>query len=408
MPKITLAVVRLMAQHSVVWDDTVKGFGARRRSGSAVSFFVKTRVKGRQRRITIGAFGSPWTPETARNEAEVILGKRHQGIDAGVEKKLQRQRGKLLREVLDAYMEECVKSLKPNTQDCYEVAVRKRLKPALGGKEMNEIGAEDVRKAHKGWMDSPRAANLAVAVLSAAFTWGGDNNYCEKGRNPCEGLERYPENERERFLTSDEAYRLAKVLAVAQEENWANPYIIAQIWLIIFTGARKNEISTLKWSYVDGWRAGLRLPDSKTGKKTVALSSYGVAVLEKIPRLGNSEYVFPNARGGALRSYWKVWNRIRIAAGIPDVRIHDLRHSFGGWAMDVGGTEPVLGRAIGNLTATRRYAHVKDGPVRQLVEATGGAIARAMKLSKTGKSLKARLRTRPLRPGRVIAPTAAE
>ena len=174
--------------------------------------------------------------------------------------------------------------------------------------------------------------------------------------------------------------RLGHVLAKAEEQN-ADPYIIAAIRLLLFTGARLSEILTLRWAYVDTHRRSLNLPDSKSGAKAIPLNQPALDVLESLPRLqGNPFVLVGRVDGKHLVNLQKPWRAIRKEAGLDNVRIHDLRHSFASISVGLGGTLPVIGRVLGHSqpVTTARYAHVADKVAAELVEATGALIGQAM------------------------------
>jgi integrase len=396
--KLTLANTRDVGKGVVLWDADVRGFGFRGNSAEGRgTFFVKKRVNGRQRWVTIGKLGSPWTPETARKEALRIVQASYEGLDVVAEKREREARGTTLSSLLDKFLEDYGPRLKGSTRDSYGRSARVRLKPSLGHLTLDQVSTIEIRRAHGSWASEPRAANYALAILSKALSWAQENGYGGEGLNPCKGIKKFKERKRERFLSEAEAKRLGEVLEVAAKDGSENPYVIAVIWLTIFTGARKSEISTLRWSYVDLASQLLRLPDSKTGPKVIPLNSFAIEILSTLKRIKGNPFVFPgHGHGKHLVNYWKVWDRLRMKAGLEDVRIHDLRHSFGSTAMDTGGSTRVLGRVMGhgNTTTTDRYAHVKNAPALKLSEETGALIAKRMKSAVLPAGLGQRVRLR--------------
>ena len=150
---------------------------------------------------------------------------------------------------------------------------------------------------------------------------------------------------------------------------------------MIFTGCRLSEILTLQWQHVDFGGARLRLPDSKTGAKTVHLNAPALAVLAGIERQEGLPWVIAGAKAGThLVNLEKPWRRIRDRAGIHDVRLHDLRHSFASVAVGLGEGLPMIGKLLGQTTA--RYTHLAADPVKAATERVGAALVGMM----TGKS----------------------
>ncbi|MEE9589457.1 MAG: site-specific integrase [Hyphomicrobiaceae bacterium] len=170
--------------------------------------------------------------------------------------------------------------------------------------------------------------------------------------------------------------RLGQALGEAEADKTATPWIIAAIRLLIPTGARLGEIVTLKWEHVDFERQRLRLADSKMGTKSIYLE-----VLKELPRFTDKAFVFPAVRGNGLyEGTPKVWRRIRATAGLDDVRLHDLRHSFASIAVSRGASLPIIGALLGHSsnTTTQRYAHLHDDPLKSATEAVGREIAASL------------------------------
>jgi len=191
---------------------------------------------------------------------------------------------------------------------------------------------------------------------------------------------------KERYLSAVEFERLANVLSKREREGTEGPYAVAAIRLLALTGARLNEILTLRWDCVDFERQTLWLPDSKSGRKPVFLSQPAIEVLANLPRFdGNPFVIVGEKRGEHLKNLQKPWGRVRKAAGLHDVRIHDLRHSYASIAAAAGLSLPVIGRLLGHTKSvtTERYAHLAAEPLRAANEAVGERIAKLMSSSAT-------------------------
>ena len=198
--------------------------------------------------------------------------------------------------------------------------------------------------------------------------------------NPVQGVKRFPDKRHDRFLSQIELVALGEALrdAVQAQEN---PAGIAILRLLIFTGARKSEIARLRWSEVDFEHRMLRFSDSKTGQKILPLNAAALAVLAEHPKLEGQGFVFPALRGGGhYVGTPKVWNRVRAAAGLEDVRLHDLRHSFASVAVSMGASLPMIGALLGHKDSatTQRYAHLSDDPIRSVSDAVSKLIGNAM------------------------------
>jgi integrase len=160
------------------------------------------------------------------------------------------------------------------------------------------------------------------------------------------------------------------------------------IRLLVLTGCRKAEILTLRWDAVDLERGALHLPDSKTGPKSVPLGAAAAEVLAGIPRVAGNPFVFPGERQG---SHWvnveRSWRRIRRAAGFPELRMHDLRHSYAAIGAAAGLGLPVIGRILGHTQAstTQRYTHFADDPLRAAADRISSEIAAALSGAAAGE-----------------------
>ena len=190
--------------------------------------------------------------------------------------------------------------------------------------------------------------------------------------NPCAGVRRYRPRARERFLTADETRRLGAALVEREADS---PVPAAAVRLLLLTGCRQGEIRDLLWQ---DYRSGhLFLRDSKTGPRTVWLSSPARAVLDHLPR--TVRWVFPAANGSGPLSTGmldRFWRTLREGAGLSDVRMHDLRHSYATFALRHGETVLTIGRLLGHRdpSTTLRYTHFADAMARDAVEAVGAAL----------------------------------
>jgi len=209
------------------------------------------------------------------------------------------------------------------------------------------------------------------------MSWAEEISVRPQNSNPCLGVKKYPEVKRERFLTLDEVARLARSIQLCEDAGAISVYAAAAIRLLIFTGARLGEILTLQWDHVDLDRDTLWLPDSKTGKKTIALSPQSAAILRSIPRISNNPYVIVGRNGdGHMVNLGKPWGIVKDGAKLAGLRLHDLRHTFASIAAAEGASLPVIGKLLGHTQAatTARYAHLTEDQTRQLNNQVGQAI----------------------------------
>ncbi len=371
-----------------LWDDDLSGFGLKVTPAGRKVYLVQYRLGGRggrTRRVTIGPHGA-LTPEQARSEARRTLGLVASGNDPAA----IRQQGKdqpVLGSLLDQFLvDHADAKLKASTAAEYRRIARLHVPASLRRRPVTDIERADVARLHLSLKDKPYQGNRTLALLSKFFNWSEKHGYRPDGSNPCRHVEKYREARRERFLSAQELARLGDVLADAENDGSESPFVIAAVRLLTLTGARLSEILTLKWGHVDFENAALRLPDSKTGQKSIYLNAPALEVLSSLPRLDGNPFVICGERQGThLVNLQKPWRRIRAAAGLGDVRIHDLRHSFASVAAASGQSLYVIGSLLGHSQpqTTSRYAHLSADPLRAASEAVGQRIGGAMKLKKS-------------------------
>ncbi len=375
--RITADLVESMKPGDQIFDSVVKGFAVRHRGGGA-HYFLKTRVRGRQRTITIGRHGRGYYgPESARREAVRLLGLIRDGRDPGAEREAERN-APTLAEFADRYMTEyAVQQKRPRTVEEDRRLLAQRILPALGRMKMREIERADVARWHAKMSDTPVAANRALALLSSVLGWAERVGERKDGTNPCRYVAKFPERARERFLSAEELGRLGDVLATAEATGLGDWRPVACIRLLILTGARLGEILGLRWEMVSIEAGTARLPESKTGPKTIFLPAPALELLAGLPRFAANPYVIPGDRPGApFVGIEKAWQRIRAAAGLDDVHLHDLRHSFASTAVAAGDSLAIVGKLLGHrkTSTTERYAHLAPDPIRAAADRTGERI----------------------------------
>lgn len=377
--RITKQAIERLLPNETIRDTDLIGFGVRRQSGAA-HFFLQKRIGAKVRWITIGRFGSPWTPETARKEAYRLLGQVADGQLPATKRQDLASRPTLA-DVAKTFMIEHGTHLKPGSRVKYQYTLDAFICDLLGDRLIDSINRADVLKLHTRMAKTPTLANYAISVLSKLMSWAEEHGHRPMQSNPCWHLKRYRENKRQRFLSQAEYERLGQVLARVEAADDRDRYIVAAIRLLLLTGARVGEIITLQWAWVDLERQLLLLPDSKTGQKVIRLNPAAVATLRAIPKREDNPHVICGRLNGAcLVNLEKPWRRIRAEAGLDDVRLHDLRHSFASVAAAQKGSLPMIGRLLGHnhTRTTARYAHLADDPVDGLNATVGDAIAFAI------------------------------
>jgi integrase len=377
---ITARVAEDLSRGETAWDAKVAGFGVRRQRRDPV-YFVKYRdPAGRQKWHTIGKHGL-WSADSARKEARRILGLVLDGRDQAAAR-VQAKAGPTLAEFADRYMREyALLRQKPRTRHDHQGRLDGQILPMMLGKlkfgdlKLTEIDKTHVAKLHASLGPAgPVSANRAIDLLSAILNWAERVGERPDHSNPCRHVTRYPEKPRERLVTAEELARLGDALASNEGDYWR---AVAVIRLLMFTGARKGEILSLRWEWIDAERGRARLPDSKTGAKNLYLPPPALAVLASLPRINGNPHVIPGDRAGAhFTGLGEPWRRIRTAAGLDDLRIHDLRHLVASTAVEQGDSLYIVGKLLGHRVAatTARYAHLAPDPVSAVAARTAQRI----------------------------------
>jgi integrase len=389
-----------------IWDDELKGFVLRVRPNGAKMYMVFYRVGPRQRWFTIGRHGSPWTPETARRKAEELLYAARNGGDPQEEKVATRE-GLTVAQLIDLYLEQGPIDKPTKRATTWQIDrsnLKSHAEPLLGRKLAASLTSNDIAdfqravaigktaKTEKSGKKRGRVivtggagtAKRTMTTLAAMLQWAVRRGYVPA--NPAKGVATFNTQKRERYLSADEVRRLYEAIDVCVDNGNVHASHASIFRVLLLTGCRKSEIAALKWDEIDLQRKALVLPElrSKTGARRIPLSDEVLAELKKQPRI--SDFVFPAIKTdraakeerptvGLRRS----WLRVCKAAKIEGVRIHDLRHSFASFAVEQGESLYVLGKALGHRKAstTERYAHLRDDPVRDLVERMSRHVAAA-------------------------------
>lgn len=383
--KITKRTVDALCASSgevTLWDSEVKGFGVRVRAGGAKTYIVRYRpgAGGRNaplRTLTIGRHGALWTPDKARGEAKRLLGLVEDGGDPAAELIAQREAPTVTELCARFLAEHCATRLKARTAFEYRRLAERFIVPVLGKRKAAEVTRQEVARLHHSLHTTPYQANRALAFLSKMFNLAEVWGIRRDGSNPCRHIAKYKEHLRERMLSADELARLGSALAAYD----GSPYVVIAVKLLIFTGARLSEVLGLKWEWIDFENGEARLPDSKTGAKTLHLPPPALAILAETPRIEGNPFVIVGGKPGArLNDMEAPWREIRTSAGLDDVRLHDLRHAFASVAVSSGMGLPIIGKILGHTQAstTARYAHLAADPVKAAAASVARKIEAAM------------------------------
>jgi integrase len=388
-----------------VWDGSLSGFGLRVQSTGAISYVVKYRAgSGRSaptRRLTLAKAGTI-TPDEARTLAKKTLGSVAHGADPAAQRAADK-RASTLAEVAEQFLTEHVEAKRAGSSAVsYRDLLERLAIPDLGKRKADKITSAEIQRLHSKHSRSPYQANRLLRVLSSLFSFAAKAHVVPVGFNPCRGIEHFPEEGRERYLTTLELAQIGEAIREAEtiglpytvdatkpeakhapkegnRRTVIGPHAAAALRLLIFTGARLREILHLKWEHVDFERGLLLLPTSKTGKKTIVLNAPALAVLNSVQR--SSDYAIAgNAADQPRSDLKKPWKAVSARAGLTGVRIHDLRHTHASVGAGAGLGLPIIGKLLGHTQSatTQRYAHLDNDPLKKASEHIGSRLAAAM------------------------------
>ena len=345
-----------------VRDPGLKGFGVRIMPSGSKRYFLHSQSGGKRIWHAIGDVGAI-TLDSARSRARALLAAKQDGNADNPDTRDPIPFETVADEVFQRYG----RRWKPRTLAVNLSYYRNQILPWFQGKPVSDITRLDVLQWHASLHGVPFAADRSAPILSVILKQAEAYGYRPEGSNPCTGIKRYRRGGRERFLSAGEMRRLSKVLDRHQDRH---PVEASIVRLLLLTGCRKSEILTLQWSEYREER--LCLSDSKTGPRTVWLSSAARRVLDDLPR--NGPWVFPSPRGNGPHSKSRFecfWRKIRAEAGISDVRCHDLRHTYASIAIAHGETVLTIGKLLGHNdpATTLKYTHLADASVREAAEA---------------------------------------
>lgn len=385
------------------WDADVKGFGLRVTNRGAKSFILDYRVKGRQRRITIGGYPD-WSVAAARAEACDLKREVDRGRDPMGERHVDRV-APTLRDLWDRYKRDHLPRKAERSQVDERIMWEKLILPELGKYKVKEVSHDQVEALHRKITKvrgTPVRANRVVEVLRKAYNLAIRWEWCEN--NPASGIQKNREEKRERFLSPEELARLSAAL-----DDHGKPVSANAIRLLMLTGARKSEVLTATWDMFDLDKGVWVKPSAHTKQRRehrVPLSAAALALLREMKKTAAGDYVFPGKSDDQpLTDIKRSWESVCVKAGLaiqvekrnregkmmkdkdgntvmtwkPNVRIHDLRHSFASLLVSGGASLPMIGAMLGHtqVQTTQRYAHLYDEPLREAADHVGNTIAKA-------------------------------
>jgi integrase len=396
--KITLSLINATKpgeKEILLLDTEVRGFGVRVTPRGAKSYFVRFRLgRGRDapiRKPTIAAVGELAALESllgvqtrigdevvrARSIAADWKAKGKQGVDAAKAQRQEAQAPTIERLCAD-YMQHHGSKKRSASEDARRIGKLPRRFLRLRVKDVTHA---DIEQLHRSMEKRPYEANRVLSLISKMFSLAIRWRWIET--NPAQGVVRFEEQKRERFLLQTEIERLDAALSVysASRGDLEAQDAADAIRLLLLTGARSGELMSATWNQFNLDAGVWTKPSSHTKTKKVhkvALSAPAVGLLEDIRARRDvpGHWVFPGRSGGHRKSLKAAWSEIRVAAGIEDVRIHDLRHTSASLMLSAGVPLDVVGRVLGHTQAqtTLRYAHLTDEAGKAATDALGKVV----------------------------------
>ena len=354
-------------------DDVVTGLILRVLPTGTRTYTLERAVRGRRRYANIGDAASLTVPQ-ARREARRRIANFTEPAKVAIG---PRTPGHPMTAFAEEFLDRQAHRWKPRTRETNTRIVSKYILPTFGDTTVDAITAEQVKEWFASMSERPGIANRSMPVLSVMMQMAERWGYRTHNTNPCKNTRRYRMKPKERFLSTEEMARLNAVLI--RDEFWC-PNVVAIVRLLMLTGCRVGEILSIEWEWIKGKR--IFLPDSKSGPRTVWLSSAARAVIDAIPRYSEDcPFLFPSRPPTRPIDNIKFhWNRIRIEAGLAGVRLHDLRHTWASVAamngVDMVTIAKLLGHAL--VETTERYVHLSDQSVTEAADRVSARLSAAL------------------------------
>jgi integrase len=312
-----------------------------------------------------------------------------QGEDPGAQKR-ERRADKTLRDLFPAYMEGWAiprKSVKSAQND--EINFRLHIMRApFANWRLRDIDQAALWEWHSSH-PRPVTANRCLETLSKAFALAKRWGWADE--NPCHGIEHHPEKSRRRYASPDEVDRLLAELRAKKERGGIHFRFACLVQLLMLTGARRSEIMTARWSEVDLER-GLITPakhkTDKTEHREIVLGSDAMRVIRELQdHEPPSEWLIRGRGKNHMKQPQKPWTQLKEAAGIRNLWLHDLRHTFASYLLSSGQTLGVVGELLGHasVATTRRYAHLIDTERRRAVDQAGALLSETRRAQSSGR-----------------------
>lgn len=368
-------------KRQVIYDTETPKLAMRITHTGVRAFYVVKRMGGTMVWLKLGTFPD-MTCEQARKEADKVLGEFAKGENPAAVKRAVKKEltfGEAFNDFLARKRKRDGSPLSDKTKKDYKDLLRLYL-DGIEGKRLSVIERTEIKAIHaRTTKKSAAQADRVVAVVSAVFTFMLAHEHFS-GQNPATRIQKNPAPSRDRFLQADELTPFFKALSESTNEIMRDFFLLA-----LLTGARRANVSAMRWVDVDLEVGVWRIAKTKNGTpQSVTLSPEAVTVL-KSRRAGGGEFVFPGkGKTGHIVEPKKAWATLRKKAGIENLRIHDLRRTLGSWQARTGASLPIIGKSLNHKThqATAIYARLDLDPVRQSVNTATAAMMEAAGMKK--------------------------
>ena len=368
-------------KRQVIYDTEIPKLAMRITHTGVRAFYVVKRMGGTMVWLKLGTFPD-MTCEQARKEADKVLGEFAKGENPAAVKRAVKKEltfGEAFNDFLARKRKRDGSPISDKTKKDYKDLLRLYL-DGIEGKRLSVIERNEIKAIHaRTTKKSAAQADRVVAVVSAVFTFMLAHEQFA-GQNPATRIQKNPAPSRDRFLQADELTPFFKALSESTNEIMRDFFLLA-----LLTGARRANVSAMRWVDVDLEVGVWRIAKTKNGTpQSVTLSPEAVTVLQS-RRAGGGEYVFPgDGKTGHIVEPKKAWATLLKAAGIGNLRIHDLRRTLGSWQARTGASLPIIGKSLNHKThqATAIYARLDLDPVRQSVNTATAAMMEAAGMKK--------------------------
>jgi integrase len=363
--------------NEIHFDGEIPGLGARITAAGVISFVLQYRINGRERRYTIGRHPD-FSVAGARDEALRLRSEIAKGHDPLGGREAQRE-APTIDDMADDYLEFSKAHKRESSIRNDKQMLDNIIKPKLGKIRVAAVTPRDIESLHSALKKTPYRGNRALALLKTMFNWAIRQEW--RSDNPAKGIEKFPEEKRERWLQEKELEQLTAALDAHPYQDAANC-----IRLILLTGCRKSEALSAAWWQFDLGRSTWTKPSAHTKQKKIhyvplsKAASHLLTEMKEKPKakVSPQDYLFPGKfKGSHLQDLKSDWKLLTAAAKLENVRVHDLRHTFASHLASSGVPLAVVGKLLGHTqsTTTERYAHLAESPLREATELMGKLVS---------------------------------